>query len=168
RRISGFPETSSRMRSPVGLVLLIVMLGVAAVVAGTPAAVAGGALGIPPVVFSAYIAAETNAASVAEACVVDWPVVAGIWKVESNHATYGGRTVNASGQVTPPLYGVTLDGTIPGTAVIADTDRGVLDGDPTWDRAVGPAQFLPGSWRAFGQDGNGDGAGERPSMLPVR
>lgn len=151
--------------APLGLVILIVMLGVAVVVAGTPAAAAGGALGIPPVVFSAYIAAETNAASVAEGCVVDWPVVAGIWKVESNHATYGGRTVNSFGQVTPPLYGVTLDGSHPGTTVIPDTDSGVLDGDPTWDRAVGPAQFLPGSWQAFGQDGNGDGSADPQNVF---
>jgi murein DD-endopeptidase MepM/ murein hydrolase activator NlpD len=151
--------------APLVLVLLVVMLGVAAVVVGTPAAAAGGALGIPPVVFSAYIAAETNAASVAEGCVADWPIVAGIWKVESNHATYGGRTVDVSGQITPPLYGITLDGSHPGTAVIPDTDDGLLDGDPTWDRAVGPAQFLPGSWRAFGQDGNGDRAADPQNVF---
>jgi murein DD-endopeptidase MepM/ murein hydrolase activator NlpD len=140
--------------APLTLVLLVVMVGVAAVVAGTPVAAAGGALGIPPVVFSAYLAAETNAMSVAADCVVDWPIVAGIWKVESDHAT--GRTITSAGVVTPPIYGPTLDGSIPGTAQIPDSDNGVLDGDPTWDRAVGPAQFLPGSWRAFGQDGNAD------------
>ena len=143
--------------APMALILLVIALGVAAVVAGGPAATAGGALGIPPVVFSAYVAAEANAPSVAEDCVVDWPIIAGIWKVESNHATYRGRTVTADGIVTPPLYGITLDGSTPGTARIPDTDDGVLDGDPTWDRAVGPAQFLPGSWRALGQDGNSDG-----------
>ncbi len=143
--------------APVALILLVLMLGVAAVVAGRPAAAAGGALGIPPVVFSAYVAAETNAAHIAEDCLVDWPIIAGIWKVESDHATYRGRTVTPDGIVTPPLYGVTLDGSVPGTARIPDTDGGLLDGDPTWDRAVGPAQFLPGSWLAYGQDGNGNG-----------
>jgi murein DD-endopeptidase MepM/ murein hydrolase activator NlpD len=143
--------------APAALILLVLALGVAAVVAGGPAAAAGGALGIPPVVFSAYVAAESNAPSIAEGCVVDWPIIAGIWKVESNHATYRGRTVTPDGVVTPPLYGITLDGSTPGTARIPDTDGGVLDGDPTWDRAVGPAQFLPGSWRALGQDGNADG-----------
>jgi hypothetical protein len=144
--------------APLILILLVVILGVAAVVAGTPVAAAGGALGIPPVVFSAYLAAETNAPSVDPGCVVDWPIIAGIWKVESNHAT--GRTITPAGVVTPPIYGPTLDGTIPGTAQIADTDGGLLDGDATWDRAVGPAQFLPGSWRAFGQDGNNDGVAD--------
>ena len=157
--------TVAIVTAPVALILLVLMLGVAAIVAGGPAAAAGGALGIPPVVFSAYVAAEANAPTVTPGCEVDWPIIAGIWKVESNHATYGGRTVNASGQVTTPLYGVTLDGTIPGTAVIADTDRGVLDGDPTWDRAVGPAQFLPGSWRAYGQDGNRDSVADPQNVF---
>ncbi|MDF1598095.1 MAG: peptidoglycan DD-metalloendopeptidase family protein [Acidimicrobiia bacterium] len=142
---------------PAALILLVLALGLAAVVAGGPAAAAGGALGIRPVMFSAYVAAESNAPSVAEGCVVDWPIIAGIWKVESNHATYRGRTVTPDGIVTPPLYGITLDGSEPDTATVPDTDDGLLDGDPTWDRAVGPAQFLPGSWRAFGQDGNADG-----------
>ena len=44
-----------------------------------------------------------------------------------------------------------------GTAAIADTDRGVLDGDRVWDRAVGPFQFIPTSWTIYGRDGNGDG-----------
>ncbi|MEX2623966.1 MAG: peptidoglycan DD-metalloendopeptidase family protein [Acidimicrobiia bacterium] len=143
--------------APMGLVVLTVILGVAALTVGAPSAAAGGALGIPPIVFSAYVAAEANASSIASGCAVDWPVVAGIWKVESGHATFGGRTITPAGDVTPPLYGPTLDGSRPGTAVIPDTDKGVLDGNLTWDRAVGPAQFLPGSWRAYGQDGNQDG-----------
>jgi hypothetical protein len=150
--------------APLGLVFLVVMLGVAAVVAGSPAA-ASGALGIPPVVFSAYLAAETNAPIIATGCVVDWPIIAGIWKVESNHATAGKRSVGSDGQVTPPLYGITLDGSQPGTAIVPDSDDGLLDGDPTWDRAVGPAQFLPGSWRAFGQDGNGDGSADPQNVF---
>lgn len=143
--------------SPLAAVLLIVALGAAALMAGVPAATAGGALGIPPVVFTAYLAAEADASQVADGCDVDWPVIAGIWKVESGHATHGGRTVTPAGDVTPPLYGPTLDGSLPGTAVIPDSDGGLLDGDPKWDRAVGPAQFLPGSWRGFGQDANHDG-----------
>jgi membrane-bound lytic murein transglycosylase B len=33
----------------------------------------------------------------------------------------------------------------------------VLDGDPEWDRAVGPMQFLPATWAAHAQDGDRDG-----------
>jgi len=142
----------------VGSILgLVVLLAVAAIFGGAPATAAGGALGIPPVVFSAYLTAEAEAPTIAPDCEVDWPVIAGIWKVESHHATTAGRRVDPDGQVIPPLYGVTLDGSTPGTRIIPDTDGGVLDGDPVWDRAVGPAQFLPGSWTGYGRDGNGDG-----------
>src|SRR5690625_6670086 len=39
---------------------------------------------------------------------------------------------------------------------IPDTDNGALDGDATWDRAVGPMQFIPQTWERYGRDGNGD------------
>jgi membrane-bound lytic murein transglycosylase B len=40
---------------------------------------------------------------------------------------------------------------------IRDTDRGVLDGDRTWDRAVGPMQFIPGTWEGQAVDADNDG-----------
>jgi membrane-bound lytic murein transglycosylase B len=40
---------------------------------------------------------------------------------------------------------------------IPDTDGGLYDGDLRWDRAVGPMQFLPSTWRSWGVDGDGDG-----------
>ncbi len=42
-------------------------------------------------------------------------------------------------------------------ALILDSDGGVLDGDTTYDRAVGPMQFIPTTWRLYDADGNGDG-----------
>jgi membrane-bound lytic murein transglycosylase B len=42
-------------------------------------------------------------------------------------------------------------------ARIRDTDGGVLDDDPEWDRAVGPMQFIPATWSQWAADGNGDG-----------
>ena len=62
-----------------------------------------------------------------------------------------------TGQVAPPILGIRLDGTTPGTATIADSDRGALDGDPLFDRAVGPFQFIPTSWALYGRDANRDG-----------
>lgn len=141
-------------------VTLVTLMGLAAFSAGAPALAGSGAAGIHSVVFSAYLAAEASASTVTAGCAVDWPVIAGIWKVESGHATFGGATVDASGRVTPPIYGPVLDGSVPGTQAIADTDGGVLDGDPAWDRAVGPAQFLPTSWRSYGRDGNRDGTAD--------
>jgi len=41
-------------------------------------------------------------------------------------------------------------------AAIPDSDGGRWDGDTVWDRAVGPMQFLPGTWRSLGRDGSGD------------
>ncbi|NNK92602.1 MAG: hypothetical protein HKO87_09235 [Acidimicrobiia bacterium] len=41
-------------------------------------------------------------------------------------------------------------------ALIADTDDGVLDGDSRYDRAVGPMQFIPQTWRTYETDGNHD------------
>ncbi|MGG7381593.1 lytic transglycosylase domain-containing protein, partial [Escherichia coli] len=58
------------------------------------------------------------------------------------------------GTVSPRITGPPLDGN--GVASIPDSDGGRWDGDTTWDRAVGPMQFLPGTWRTLGRDGNGD------------
>ena len=52
-----------------------------------------------------------------------------------------------------------------GFAAIGDSDAGRLDGDPAHDRAVGPMQFLPGTWAVYGQDANGDGVRD-PQNLP--
>jgi membrane-bound lytic murein transglycosylase B len=41
-------------------------------------------------------------------------------------------------------------------ALIKDSDDGRLDGDNIYDRAVGPMQFIPQTWRRFEADGNLD------------
>jgi len=41
-----------------------------------------------------------------------------------------------------------------------DTDGGMLDGDTTWDRAVGPFQFIPSTWARWKADGNADGVAD--------
>jgi membrane-bound lytic murein transglycosylase B len=51
----------------------------------------------------------------------------------------------ANGDTTRPIYGIPLDGR-DGVAVVRDTDHGKLDGDPNFDRAVGPMQFIPSTW----------------------
>lgn len=87
---------------------------------------------------------------------LDWEILAGISLVESAHGQMEGRRVLPSGRVFPPIFGVPLDGSA-GLSTIADTDRGVVDQDDTWDRAVGPMQFIPSSWQIYGIDGDGDG-----------
>jgi hypothetical protein len=107
--------------------------------------------GIPARALQAYKAAAT-----ATKCGLPWSVLAAIGRVESNHGRFGGATLLADGRSDPPIVGVPLDGR-PGVALIRDTDHGRYDGDTTYDRAVGPMQFIPGTWALFAADGNHDG-----------
>ena len=69
-----------------------------------------------------------------------------------------GLRLGADGYPDPAIIGRALDGN--GVARIDDTDGGVLDGDATWDRAVGPMQFIPSTWDRWGSDANDDGAAD--------
>ncbi|MCH8130501.1 MAG: hypothetical protein IIC70_11460, partial [Acidobacteria bacterium] len=89
-------------------IMVVVLVGFAGVLSAGPASAAARVFRIPPVVFSAYLDAESNADTVADGCQVPWPVVAGIWKIESNHATQPGHTISPAGTITPPLYGPIL------------------------------------------------------------
>jgi membrane-bound lytic murein transglycosylase B len=42
-------------------------------------------------------------------------------------------------------------------ALIPDSDGGAIDQDAAADRAVGPMQLIPQTWRNWHADGNGDG-----------
>lgn len=108
---------------------------------------------LPAVVLDAYVTAADRAGP---GCWVPWTILAGIGKVESRHGTYGGASVDRNGLVFPKIIGIPLDGTR-NTARIMDTDGGRMDGDTVYDRAVGPMQFIPGTWARNGADGNGDG-----------
>ncbi len=108
----------------------------------------------PLVILDAFVRAERREAQIRPGCRLDWRLIAAISKIESNHGTFGGSTVDATGQ-TQSIIGPRLDGTE--FANIPDSDGGRLDGDPLYDRAVGPMQFIPTSWVLFGVDGNGDG-----------
>jgi hypothetical protein len=114
----------------------------------------GDTSGIPGTVLAAYQKAANDLALAMPGCHITWPLLAGIGKVESAHAS-GGK-VEANGNTRGKILGPVLDGG-PGMAAIADTDQGVYDGNASWDRAVGPMQFIPGTWKTFGADGNGDG-----------
>lgn len=101
------------------------------------------------------LARYQNAAAMS--CGLPPALIAGIWKVETNHGRFGGSVVGSDGVLRPPIYGPILDGSLAGTRAIRDTDNGQLDGNGTWDRAVGGGQFLPSTWRAINADGDGDG-----------
>ena len=125
----------------------------------TPAAwvvPAGGGATIPALTLRAYREAAAWAAGFDADCRLPWTVLAGIGRIESNHGLFGGPATRFSpgGAVSPRIIGPPLDGN--GVASIPDSDGGRWDGDTVWDRAVGPMQFLPGTWRSLGRDGNGD------------
>ena len=120
------------------------------------AAEAADRSGVPPRALRAYGAAELAQRAATPDCRLSWSTLAGIGRVESDHGRYGGASVDADGVARPRIIGIPLDGSA-GVLEILDTDGGDLDGDTTYDRAVGPMQFLPGTWDRFGADGNGDG-----------
>lgn len=111
-----------------------------------------GATGIPQRALQAY---ATASLAVAGECGLAWNTLAAIGAVESAHGSHGGSVLGADGRISPEIRGPVLNGV--GTGRIGDTDGGELDGDRRWDRAMGPLQFIPSTWRAWGSDGNGDG-----------
>ena len=119
-----------------------------------PAAVVNspGTLRIPAMALSAYRNAERMMATAYPACGVSWNLLAGIGRIESMHAN-GGAT-DASGTAVRPIYGPALDGTLPGNEVIVQSRSAER---VTYARAMGPMQFLPGTWSRYASDGDGDG-----------
>lgn len=151
--------------------LLVVGLGMAAAVVSMVAAGVGGAAGgltcadqggppspialadIPAVALAAYYRASA-------ATGVNWAVLAGIGQVESGQGTSGGAHLTASGEESIPIIGPALNGSGVGgnvQGIPATPGTVALDGDPRWQHAVGPMQFLAGTWLAEGRNGRGGG-----------
>jgi hypothetical protein len=115
-----------------------------------------GGPGIPARALQAYRHAERLLAAADPTCRLDWPLVAAIGYVESRHGSFGGNVLDEAGVARPGIIGIALDGSR-GTARIGDSDGGALDRDSVFDRAVGPMQFIPSTWRMVGADAEPDG-----------
>ena len=111
--------------------------------------------GIPVIALQAYGYAELVLASTDPDCRLSWTTLAAIGRVESNHGQAGSARLLPDGRALPPIFGAPLDGA-PGRELIPDTDNGVLDDDDEYDRAVGPMQFIPQTWRREAVDATGD------------
>jgi cell wall-associated NlpC family hydrolase len=122
-------------------------LGVGSAAALTAGPASAAALGeIPSFLLPHYEAAPACAG-------LPWQVVAAIGWVESRHGE--GRIDPATGDTAPAIIGPALDGT-GGTAAVPATPASAANtGDPVWDHAVGPMQFLTATFDAWAVDASG-------------
>lgn len=119
---------------------------------------AANVLDIPPRAMASYAGASNAANEHYPQCGLGWNTLAAIGHVESDHGRIHGSEIDDDGVAIPSIVGIALTGSA--TASHPDTDGGVLDGDTTWDRAVGPMQFIPSTWILYAADGNGDGVAD--------
>jgi membrane-bound lytic murein transglycosylase B len=127
---------------------------VATMAAPPPASVvmAPGGVHIPPIALNAYRTAEKIMAAQTPGCGISWNLLAGIGRIESGHANNG--ATDARGTAVYPIYGPVLDGSLAGNEVIVQS---VSAGRVYYARALGPMQFLPGTWARYASDAIGDG-----------
>jgi len=116
---------------------------------------AAAATGIPVRALVAYAGAAIDKAAQMPECGLSWTTLAGVGMIESHHGTYGGSALDAGGTARPGIFGIALDGVT--TANVPDSDDGEIDGDPDADRAVGPMQLIPQTWRNWHIDAGADG-----------
>ncbi|KUM97376.1 glycoside hydrolase [Streptomyces yokosukanensis] len=118
----------------------------------------GKVSGIPARMLTAYQSAAAQLPGQVPKCKgMTWAVLAGVAKIESDHAA--GHKITDNGDITPHILGPLLNGSGAGgnRTSFPDTDGGKWDGTASGERAVGPFQFLPSTWESTGRDGNGDG-----------
>ncbi|WP_050581000.1 lytic murein transglycosylase [Salinispora cortesiana] len=111
---------------------------------------------IAPVALQAYGYAELVLAQTNRSCGLSWTTLAAIGHVESAHGQANNARLGSDGRAAPEIIGLPLDGQ-GGRMLIRDTDRGTLDQDATYDRAIGPMQFIPTTWQEIGADADNDG-----------
>ena len=112
--------------------------------------------GIPSVALNAYRVAAARVDNDDPSCGIDWSLLAGIGREESDHGQFGGAVLHSDGVSTPAIIGPALNGK--GNQFIpAPPDGLALDGDAKYAHALGPMQFIPSTWAIYGTDADGDG-----------
>ncbi len=137
------------------------MMSAANSAAGAP--VSGAAAGIPQRLMTAYQNAAAHVTQNVPGCKgMRWQILAAIAQIESTGAA--GHAIAADGEITPHIIGPRLDGSGQGgnTTPVYDTDHGVWDGDTVYDRAIGPFQLLPATFRQYGKRASGDAQAPDP------
>jgi hypothetical protein len=151
-----YDETDRRERADLVRQAYAVPLGtVGSLEVGAAAAMVGPRVpwNVPAALWAAYQSAAGGAPA---SCHLDPRLLAAIGQIESG--SLAGRGLDSRGRAVPPVFGPVLDGVQ--FARIADTDDGKWDGDRTWDRAVGPMQFIPSTWARYGVDADRDGVAD--------
>ncbi|MCW2801474.1 MAG: lytic murein transglycosylase [Aeromicrobium sp.] len=113
--------------------------------------------GISTVAVQAYGDASLRLDHDRPGCHLGWTTLAGIGGVETGHGTTGGAILLPDGMTSHPILGPALNGSGGMAAIHSDAQTTKWHGDPQWDHAVGPMQFIPSTWVRWGADGNGDG-----------
>ena len=143
--------------APLVAIALLSTVAAAAGAGSTSATIAppspAAASDIPPTMLASYISASLACEG------LPWTLLAAIGKVDSDHGRIDATVIDRVGRAAPEMVGPPLDG-ISGRALVRDTDRGELDHDNVYDRAIGPMRLLPSAWRAIGIDGNDDGVAD--------
>jgi membrane-bound lytic murein transglycosylase B len=108
--------------------------------------------GIPAPAVRAFGTATLRSNDEDPACHLGWTTLAGIGWIESHHGTIDGRRLRTNGRPDRPITGVSLDG--------SGDVAAVPDGSGGFQRAMGPMQFIPSTWKSWSSDGDGDGVAD--------
>ena len=120
--------------------------------------------GISPRALEGYGKAQLQIAALKPSCRLGWNTLAGIGWIESGHGTTRGSVLLPDGRTSKPILGPALDGTKGTRAIKATVADHAATGDPKWDHAAGPMQFIGGTWARWGIDGNHDGIVDRNNI----
>ena len=116
--------------------------------------------GIPARALQAYAAAEIAIRRDTPECKIAWNTLAAIGWIESGHGSNSQALLQPDGSTSHPIIGPALDGRDNLASIPATAATEAATGDPEWDHAVGPMQFIGSTWARWGVDASGDGGAD--------